>query len=78
MIISVEICQTNKNFSVTVQRKNACKLEFVDHWWLQFLDQPQSEIVVFSIINFQILKILVTIFKLGIVPNDIIILNEQL
>ena len=44
--------------------------------WLPFLDQPQSEIVVFVINIYQIYKILVTKGKHGIVPNDIIIFNE--
>ena len=47
MIIHVDIHQTNKKFSVTVQPKNAFKLEFADHLWLSYIDQPQSDIVVF-------------------------------
>ena len=47
MIIPVEICETNKRFTVTVQPKNACKLEFSHHLWLLFIDQPQSSIVFF-------------------------------
>ena len=31
MIIPVEIHETNKKFTFTVQPKNACKLGFVDH-----------------------------------------------
>ena len=46
MIIPVYIHQTNTKLSVTVKTKNACKLEFTDHLWLPFLDQPQSDIVV--------------------------------
>ena len=52
MGINAYINQTNKNFSVTVQPKNACKYEFADHLWLPFLDQQQSDIVVFAIIIF--------------------------
>ena len=59
MIFLVGIYQINKDFSATVQPKNECKSGFADHLWLPFLDQPQSDIVVFSIINFQIYKILV-------------------
>ena len=36
MIITVDIYQTNKHFSVTVQPKNAFKLESADHLWLPF------------------------------------------
>ena len=56
--IPVDINQTNKKFYVTVQPKNVCKLEFADHLWLPFLDQIQSGIVVFSIINFYIYNII--------------------
>ena len=52
------------------------RLEFVDHLWLSFLDQPQSGIVVFEIVNFYIYNILVTKWKHRIVPNDIITFNE--
>ena len=76
MRIPVEIHQTNKKFCVTVQPKHSCKLEFVDHLWLPFLHQPQSDIIVFAIINFQIYKILVKKSKHGIGPNIIIIFNE--
>ena len=54
MIIHVEIHETNKKFTAYSFPKNACKLEFADHLWLQFLDQPQSDIVVVAIINFHI------------------------
>ena len=47
MRIPVDIHQTNKKFSLIVQPKHACKLEFVDHLWIPFLDQPQSDVVVF-------------------------------
>ena len=60
MIIPVGIHYRNKKFTITVQPKNACKLEFIDHSWLTFIDQPQSYIVVFAIINFQIYNILVS------------------
>ena len=58
--------------------KNACKLEFPYHLWLPFIDQTQSNIVVFAIITFQIYNILVLKFIHGIVPNDILTLNEEL
>ena len=48
MRIPIEFHQTSKKVSVTVQPKNSCKLEFADHLWLPFIDQPQSEIVVFQ------------------------------
>ena len=57
--IPVYIYKTNKKFFVTVKQKNACKLEFVGHLWITFLDQPQSDIAVFAIINFHIYNILV-------------------
>ena len=47
MIIPADIHETKKKFTVTVQPKNACKLEFSDHLLLPFLDQPQYDIVVF-------------------------------
>ena len=59
MRITFDIHQTNKKFYVTVQPKNAYKLEFVDHLCLPFLDQPQSNIVVFELITFQTYNILV-------------------
>ena len=46
MIVTVDVHQTNKKFSIIVQPKFSCKLEFADHLWLPFLDQPQSYIVV--------------------------------
>ena len=58
--ITVDIHQTNKNLYVTVQPKNACKLEFADHLLLQFLDPPRSEIVVFPITNYHIYNIILT------------------
>ena len=33
------ICQNNKMLFVTVNSINACKLEFIDHLWLPFLDR---------------------------------------
>ena len=48
MRITVGIHKMNKNICGTVQPKNACKLEFSDHLWLPFLDQPQSDIKVFE------------------------------
>ena len=57
---------------------NACKLESADHLWLPFLDQPQSEIVVSVIITFHIYDIIVTKWKHGIGPNNIITFNEEL
>ena len=59
MRIPDDIHKRNKNLAVTVQPKNACRLEFVDHLWLTSLDQTQYYIVVFAIITFQIYNILV-------------------
>ena len=53
-------------------------MDFSDHLWLPFIDQTQSEIVVFAIITFQIYQILVQKWKHGIGPNDVLSLNEQL
>ena len=78
MIIPVDIHQTNKKFSVTVQPKNACKLEFTYHLWLPFIHQPQSNIVVFAIITFHIYHVLVTKLKHGIFPKDRITINKEL
>ena len=50
--------------------------ELADQLWLPFLDQPHSDIVVSVIINFQMYKIVVTKWKHGIGPNDIITLNK--
>ena len=77
-IIPVDIHQTNKRFSVIVKLKNVCKLEFVYHLWLPLIDQPQSNIAVFAMIIFQIYNILVTKWKRGIGPNDLIIFNKKL
>ena len=52
MWIPVEIYQNNNDFFVTVQPKNGCKMRCVGHLWLQYLDQPQSENVIFAKITF--------------------------
>ena len=78
MRIPVDIHDTNKRFTVTVQPNNACRSEFIDHLWLPFLDQPQFEIVVFAIITFQIYHIIVSKWKHGIGPIDIVTFNEEL
>ena len=78
MQIPVDIHENNKKFTVTFQPKNACKLEFVDHLWVPFLDQSQSDIVVFAVITFQIYHILLSKWKHGIVPIDIIKFNNKL
>ena len=72
------IFQTNDKLFVTINPKNACKLEFAVNLQLLFIDQPQPDVVVFEIINFQIHKILVTYWKHGIGNNDIITFNEEL
>ena len=78
MRIPVYIHQTNKTFAVTVQQKHACGLEFVDSLCIIFLDQPQSDIVVFVIITFQIYNILVTKRKRVRGTNYVITFNEKL
>ena len=78
MIINFDVHETNKKFAFIIQPKNACKLEFAYHFWLLFLDQPQSSIVVFVIITFQIYYVLVSKWKHGIVHIDIITFNEEL
>ena len=76
MVISVDIHQMNKKFSATVQPKNVCNLELADHLWIKFINQPQSDIVFFAIIKFQIYNILVTKWKHGIGHNDIITFSK--
>ena len=76
MKIIVDSHETNKNFTITVQQKKACKLEFADHLWLPFLDKPQSDIVFFAIINLQIYHILVSKWIHGAYPVYIITFNE--
>ena len=53
IIIIFEIHERNKKFTVTVQPKNVCKLESIDHLWLPFLEQPQYDIVAFAVIIFR-------------------------
>ena len=77
MRIPVYIHERNKKFTVTVQQKNAYKLEFVDHLWLPFLDQPQSDILVFTIITFHKYNIPVSKWKHGIFHIYIITFNEE-
>ena len=76
MQVPVDINQTNKKTICYSSTKNAFKLEFADHLWLPFLDEPHSDIVVLAIINFHIYKILVTKWKHLIGPNDKITFNE--
>ena len=54
MRIPDHICKNNKHLFVTVNTRSACKLEFSDHLWLPFIDQPQSDVVVFAMIYFHI------------------------
>ena len=78
MIITVDIHEINKNFTVIVHPQNSCRLEFADHLWIPFLDQPQYDIVVFAIFTFQIYKIIVSKWKHGIGYIGIITFNEEL
>ena len=70
------LSKTLKN--VTVQPKNAYKLEFADHLWLQFLDQPQYDIVLFVIITFHLYNILLKNMEIWNMSSDIITFNEEL
>ena len=56
--------------------KKKYELELAYNLWLPFIDQPQSEIVVFAITTFHIYNILVTKWKNIIGPNDIITFYE--
>ena len=67
-----------KSYLLQFNQKNACEIKFEDHLLLTFLDQPQSYIVVFETITFQIYNILLTKWKHGIGPNDIITFNQEL
>ena len=53
-------------------------MESADHLWLPFIDEPQSDFLVFEIIIFQIYNIIVTKWKHGICPDGIISFNEEL
>ena len=61
---------------MTRSSKNTCKLEFSGNLWLPFIAKTQSDIVVFSMITFQIYEILVTKWKDRIGSNDILTFNE--
>ena len=53
-------------------------MEFADHLWLTFLDQPDSDIMVFAIITFHRYNIIVTKWKHVIGSNDITKFNKEL
>ena len=53
-------------------------MEFADHLWLPFLNQPQYYIVVFEIFTFYIYNVLVTKWNHGIGPNDINTFIEEI
>ena len=76
VIITDNIYQTNKDYLLQFNKKNACKLEFVDHLWPSFIDQYQSNNLVFTIITLQTYNVLVQKWKHGICSNYIISLNE--
>ena len=71
------IFQTNHNSFLKVNQKGKYKLNFGYYLWLPYLDQPQSDVVVFAIIYFHIYIILVTDSKHVIRPNAIITFNEE-
>ena len=58
MIITECIYQNNKIFFVVINPRSACKMRFSDHLWLPFLGQPQSYVVVFTIIFLTYIKYL--------------------
>ena len=78
MKITNRNCPKRTKLFVTVHPRNVCKMVFPDHLWLPFLDQPQSDKVVFAIIYFGIYKYLVTEWKHGIYINDIVKFNGSL
>ena len=78
MRIPDRICRNNNKLFVIVNPRNVCKLVFADHLWLPFHDQPQSDVVVVSIIYFRAYKNILTEWKHGISINDIITFNKTL
>ena len=78
MRIPDRICRNNNKLFVTVNPRIVCKLVFADHLQLPFHDQPQPDVVVVSIIYFQVYKNLVTEWNHGISRNDIITFNKTL
>ena len=61
---------------VPVHASNACKVKIPDHLWLPFIDQLQSDEVVFSMIYFYVYKYLVTTWRNGIYINDTVKFNK--
>ena len=57
VIITGQIYQNNKKLFVTFNSRNECRMDFADRLWLPFIDQSQSDVVVFVIIYFCIYKI---------------------
>ena len=49
--IPERIFQNNNKLFVTINPRNACKLEFSDHLWLPILEQPNPDIVIFAIFS---------------------------
>ena len=78
MKIHNRICKNIKKLFVTVNPRNVCKMEFSDHLWLPFLDQPQYDVVVFAITYFDIYKNILTECKHAISTNDILTFNKTL
>ena len=66
MIIPDHICKNDKNMFMTVNHRNECKMEFSDNLWLQFIDKPQPNVVIFSIIYSDLYKNIVTKWDHGI------------
>ena len=53
-------------------------MDFTGHFWSPFLDQPQSYVVVFEMISFEIYKTLVTEYKHVMYINYLITFNETI
>ena len=77
MKFSCHICLKKYKLFLMVNPKNLCKLEFTDHLWIQYLDQPQSNVVFFEIITSVCIHIC-NITENEISTNDIITFNEGL
>ena len=53
-------------------------MDFTGRFWSPFLDQPQSYVVVFEMISFEIYKTLVTEYKHLMYINYLITFNETI
>ena len=60
---------------MTVHPKISYKVEFYDHLWLPFINQPQTEKVIITLISFDIYTFMVIKWNNGISENDKIRFN---